>query len=159
MAQTNINFWMLFQLIVDFFLVGLIIFLIKRMKSGLLKEAAKETSLQLMGMIEPLIKETETVAKAFEAQLKEKKHIVNRLNEELDSRIISLNMLLNRAKACTDDNSGKVAATGQVYKQQEAILKLYAEKYDPETIAKKLSMPKGEVELVIDLKTKFLSHK
>ncbi|MFH0730489.1 MAG: hypothetical protein V2B19_29610 [Pseudomonadota bacterium] len=117
-----------------------------------------ETSLQLMGMIEPLIKETEAVAKSFEAQLKEKKRLIHRLNEDLDSRIISLNLLLNRARAL-DYGSGNPGATGQVYKQQEAILSLYAQKHDAEAIAKKLSMPKGEVELVIDLKTKFLSYK
>jgi hypothetical protein len=110
-------------------------------------------------MIEPLIKETETVAKSFEAQLKEKKVLIHRLNEDLDSRIISMNLLLNRAKAYMDGESGKSAATGQIYKQQEAILALYGQKYDVEAIAQKLSMPKGEVELVIDLKTKFLSYK
>jgi hypothetical protein len=158
MALSNINFWVVFQFVLDFFLVVLILFFIRGMKSRLKKEAAMETSLQLMGMIEPLIKETEAVAKSFEAQLKEKKHLIHRLNEDLDSRIISLNLLLNRAKAL-EYESGKPVATGQVYKQQEAILNLYAQKHDADAIAKKLSIPKGEVELVIDLKTKFLSYK
>jgi hypothetical protein len=156
MALSNINFWVAFQLGLDFVLVVLILFFIRRMKSGLKKETAIEASLQLMGMIEPLIKESEAVAKSFEAQLKEKKQLIHRLNEDLDSRIISLNLLLNRAKAL-EGGSGKQTATAQVYKQQEAILNLYAQKLDAEAIAKKLSMPKGEVELVIDLKTKFLS--
>jgi hypothetical protein len=135
------------------------LFFIRGMKSGLRKEAAREASLQLLEMIEPLIKETETVAKSFEAQLKEKKVLIHRLNEDLDSRIISMNLLLNRAKSYMDGESGKPAATGQIYRQQEAILALYGQKYDVEAIAQKLSMPKGEVELVIDLKTKFLSYK
>jgi hypothetical protein len=156
MAFSNINFWIVFQLVFDFVLVVLIFFFIRRMKSGLRKEAALETTQQLIGMIEPLIKETEAVAKSFEAQLKEKKHLIYRLNEDLDTRIISLTMLLNRAKAL-DGESGKSAATGQVYKQQDAILKLHAQGIDTEAIAKNLSIPKGEVELVIDLKTKFLS--
>jgi hypothetical protein len=159
MALSNLNSWIVFQLVIDFVLVVMILFFIRRMKSRLRQEAARETSLQLVEMIEPLIKETEAVANSFEAQLKEKKHLINRLNEDLDSRIISLNLLLNRAKAYMDDESGKPAATGQVYRQQEAILELYAQNYDTEAIAKKLSMPKGEVELVIDLKTKFLSYK
>lgn len=159
MVLSNINAWIVFQLIIDFVLVVLMLFFIRGMKSGLRKEAARETSLQLVEMIEPLIKESEAVAKSFETQLKEKKVLIHCLNEDLDSRIISLNLLLNRAKAYMDDKSGKSAATGQVYKQQEAILKLYGQNYDVEAIAQKLSMPKGEVELVIDLKTKFLSYK
>lgn len=159
MTQELIIFWIIFLLLADAAVVGLILFFVRKLKTGLKHEVAKETSLHLLGMIEPLIKEAEAVANSFDTQLKEKKQLVNRLNEDLDTRIISLNMLLNRAKACLNVEMGKPEATGQVYKQQEAILKLHAEKMDPETIAKKLSMPKGEVELVIDLKTKFLAPK
>ena len=129
--------------------------LMRNMKAKLRKEAAKETSHQLIEMMEPLIRDAQAVAAAFDEQLKEKKKLVYKLNQDLDSRIISLNMLLNRARVYSDDKQNTMTVPGNVYKQQEAILELHRQKVDVETIAKKLAMPKGEVELVIDLKTKF----
>lgn len=150
MPVFNINFWVVFLMVLDIVLVVLMLFFIRNMKSGLRKEAVREASRELMGMIEPLIKETEAVARTFEAQLAEKKQLVNQLNEELDSRTASLNLLLNRAKAVTTDPRDQSSSTG--HEQQEAILDLYSQNYDAETIAQKLSMPRGKVDLVIDLK-------
>ena len=41
--------------------------------------------------------------------------------------------------------------------QQNKILSLYYQNLDVDTIAQKLSLPKGEVRLVIDLKEKFIA--
>lgn len=158
MAGSGFNYWVLVQIGLDGVLVTLVLLLMRHMKSAIGKEAARDASRQVMAMIEPLIKETEAVANAFEDQLKEKKQLAHQLNEDLDRRIISLNMLLNRARSYLDDGPGKAAA-GQVYKQQDAILELYKQRHDSETIAKRLSIPKAEVDLVIDLKTAFLSKK
>lgn len=155
MIFSDTNLWIISLVVLDLVLVIAVLLFIRSMKSGLRRQAAMEASRQLMEKIEPLIKETDSVAKAFEEQLKEKKLLVNQLNKDLDSRIISMNMLLNRAKSYMDDEAGNADAAGQVYKQQEAILDLYAQRHDAESIAKKLAMPKGEVELVIDLKRKF----
>ncbi|MDX9786426.1 MAG: hypothetical protein RBT11_06610 [Desulfobacterales bacterium] len=155
MEFTYINFWIIFQLVIDLALVVLILLLIRNMKTMLRKEAARETSREVIELMAPFIKETRAVAVAFEDQLKKKKKLVYQLNQDLDNRIISLNMLLNRAKACLDDPLGALVTPGQVCKQTEAILELHRQHLDVETIAKKLAMPKGEVELVIDLKTKF----
>lgn len=159
MEVTYINFWITFQMVIDFVLVVLILLLIRNMKSRLRKEAARETSRQVIEMMAPFIRETQAVAASFEQQLKEKKKLVHQLNQGLDNRIISLNMLLNRAKACLNDATGPKdsESSGQVYQQTEAILELHRQQMTVEDIAKKLAMPKGEVELVIDLKTKFQS--
>jgi Family of unknown function (DUF6115) len=158
MAVAGVNYWVLFQIVMDGVLVALVLLLMRHMKSAIGKEAAMEASQNLMAMMEPLVREAEAVARSFEEQLKEKKNLAYQLNEDLDRRIISLNMLLNRARAYLDDGPGKAAA-GQVYKQQDAILELYNQHHDSEAIAKKLSIPKAEVDLVIDLKTAFLSKK
>jgi hypothetical protein len=154
----GVNLWILCQIVMDGVLVALVLLLMRHMKSAISREAAREASQHLMGMIEPLIREAQAVASSFEDQLKEKKDLAHQLNEDLDRRIISLNMLLNRARSYLDDGPGKHLA-GQVYKQQDAILKLYNQHHDSEAIAKKLSIPKAEVDLVIDLKTAFFSNK
>lgn len=155
MELNSIHFWVVFQLVIDFALVVLIVLLIRNMKAQLNKEAARETSGQVMEMMAPLVREARAVAASFDEQLKEKKKLVYQLNRDLDSRIISLNLLLNRARAYSDGGPGAPSAPGQVYKQQEAILELHRQKMDTDAIGKKLGIPKGEVELVIDLKTKF----
>jgi hypothetical protein len=67
-----------------------------------------------------------------------------------------MNLLLNRAAAQTPENIEKERpAQSHIFDQQKAILKMYGENHDPEEIAKRLSMPRGEVDLVIDLKKKF----
>lgn len=157
MVIPNIDFWGIFQLLIDFVLVLMILLLVRRMKAGMRREAVIEASRQLIAMIEPLVKETHSVAGLLEDQLKEKKQLVSRLNEDLDSRIASLNLLLNRAGAFLDGTPGKSRGRVQLSKQQDAILTLYNQHHDVESIAKMLSLPKGEVKLVIDLKAKFLS--
>ena len=152
----SVQFWVVFQIVLDLFLVVLVLFFIRKYKSGLRQEAAREASRQVIDLLEPLLKQAESTAAAFESQLKEKARLVRSINESLDSRIISLNLLLNRAAAqASHSTKSEDSAQSHVYDQQEAILKLYGENHDPEEIAKRLSMPRGEVDLVIDLKKKF----
>jgi hypothetical protein len=161
MALHSVQYWILFQIVLDFFLVILILLFIRSYKSGLRKEAAEEAARQVISLLEPLLKEARTTALTFEEQLKEKARLVQNINERLDSRIISLNLLLNRADAHLSeaDSDGEDSTKNHIYDQQKAILKLYAENHDPEEIAKRLSLPRGEVDLVIDLKKKFTGGK
>ncbi len=120
------------------------------------RETSSEAAEQVIGVIEPLLKEADSAAKEFESQLSEKKQLISNLNERLDSRIISLNLLLNRAQTGLS-NKPESGSAGQehVYDQQESILELYNKGHKAEAIAEKLSMPKGEVDLVLDMKKKF----
>ena len=156
MSFHSVQYWVVFQIVLDLFLVVLILLFIRSYKSGLRREAAQEAARLVIGLLEPLLKEAKTTAATFEDQLKEKARLVQSINERLDSRIISLNLLLNRATAQLSDGADDEESPGNhIYDQQNAILKLYGENHDPEEIAKRLSMPRGEVDLVIDLKKKF----
>ena len=156
MAFHSVQFWVVFQIVLDLFLVILVLLFIRSYKSGLRREAARDAARQVVGLLEPLLKEAKSTAITFENQLKEKARLVRSINERLDSRIISLNLLLNRAAVLIPENVKSEDSTpNHIFDQQEAILKMYGENHDPEEIAKKLSMPRGEVDLVIDLKKKF----
>ncbi len=153
----SIEIWVVFQMVVDLILVVLILHLLRAMKSSMQIDVSKEAYEQVMGMVEPLLKEASITAKTFEGQLSEKNKLINRLNEKLDSRIISLNLLMNRAQSVSlsSDNKTNIDCDEHVYDQQEAILSLYEKGESTDTIARKLTMPIGEVNLVIDLKKKF----
>lgn len=156
MALHSVQFWVVFQIVLDLFLVILVLLFIRNYRSGLRREAARDAARQVIGMLEPLLKEAKSTAATFENQLKEKSRLVRSINERLDSRIISLNLLLNRSAALVSENAkSENPVRNHIFDQQEAILKMYGENHDPEEIARRLSMPRGEVDLVIDLKKKF----
>jgi hypothetical protein len=156
MALYSVQFWVVFQIVLDLFLVALVLLFIRSYRSGLRREAAQDAARQVVGLLEPLLMEAKSTAATFENQLKEKARLVRSINERLDSRIISLNLLLNRAAAqVSDSTKNEGPAQNHIFDQQEAILKMFGENHDPEEIAKRLSMPRGEVDLVIDLKKKF----
>ncbi len=157
MKVLSIELWVVVQMFIDFVLVVLILYLLRNLKSGVRQDVSKETYEYVVSLIEPLLKESKAAAELFETQLKEKNSLINDLNAKLDKRIVSLNLLLNRSETTIPtNNKNNTSATVNVYDQQEAIWNMYEQGEKIVTIAKKLSMPKGEVELVVDLKKKFM---
>ena len=78
----------------------------------------------------------------------------------IDNRLISLNLFLNRIDAhlplpSEDSSFGQI----HVYDQQEAIANLHKKGKSADAIAQTLDLPKGEVDLVLDLKKKLLDMK
>jgi hypothetical protein len=155
----TIKFWVAFQMAVDVVMVFLVVYFLRSLRSGSFRDVSKETGTRIIQMLEPLIRDADSTAKSFEKQLKEKKRLIDRLNESLDGRIISLNLLLNRTDALfTSDFRGCVSGDRKhVFDQQEAILEQFNKGHDAATAARTLSIPKNEVEMVYDLKQKFLS--
>jgi hypothetical protein len=153
----TVKFWIAFQMVIDLVLVLLIVYFLRYFRTVIPKDASGEAVKRIIGMLEPLLKEADTTAKAFERQLKEKNRIIQQLNERLDSRIISLNLLLTRAETCQRIGGiPEIETHSDVYDQQKAIVDLFNSGHDVQTVAGKLALPKREVEMVFNLKRKFL---
>ncbi|MCK4388855.1 MAG: hypothetical protein KAV83_01290 [Desulfobacterales bacterium] len=148
MFSASLQFWVILQLVVDLFLIILFIIFVRQFKAGGASLASSRVEPLPQGL-EPLLKEAEKVAGQFETQLKEKQRLVKRLNEHLDSRIISLNLLLNRAEVC------EKKPHKHVYDLQEQIIALGVKGLGPQEIANRMGISKGEVTLVLELKRKF----
>ncbi len=134
---------------------------------------AFDSAREILDMLEPLVMESKKAALSFDDQIREKRKLSKDLNDALDTRIISINLLLSRADALqkkleerqrTIQQAEPVLKTvhspsreSNVVDQQNQIIDLYYQKADVDTIAQKLSLPKGEVQLVIDLKEKFIA--
>ncbi|MFZ5571712.1 MAG: DUF6115 domain-containing protein [Thermodesulfobacteriota bacterium] len=156
MKGLSIEFLTTMMIVIDLMLMLFLLYFVRSIRTGLQREISARAAEKVFRLIEPLFKEAEMAAKDFEKQLREKNQIIKQLNEKLDSRIISLNLLLNRADL--NLRSGSLGAEqAHVYDQQTAIGRLYEKGYDAASIARELTMPKGEVELVIDLKKKLLA--
>ena len=133
------------------------IILIKRFgkinRKGILE---KETQL-----FESVIKDADKMEKKLTEKLNEKYHFVNKLNEQLDKRIASLNILMNRTSIIlsSQNNHEKTdkGLTESISSKKHEILQLAGDGCDVEEIAHKLSLPKGEVMLVLNL-SKSIHH-
>lgn len=98
----SLEFWMALQLIFDLIIVLLIIRALKSIRQSIsitmpdMENTAKEAVEQMIATIEPILKDAEKKSRAFESQIKEKNETIVALNERLDKRMISLNLILSR---------------------------------------------------------------
>ncbi|MBE9580794.1 MAG: hypothetical protein IMF18_04160 [Proteobacteria bacterium] len=156
MLPTSVEFWAIIQIIVDLCLIVLFIVFVRQVKVLSDRSGASGTE-HITDTLEPVLRDAQEVAGQFEVQLKEKQNIVRRLNEHLDSRIISLNLLLNRAEASLA--SGGSEATRHKEKDvchlQQEIITLSETGLSSEKIANRLGIAKGEVSLVLGLRKRF----
>lgn len=158
MIFLSTEFWIVFQICVLLFLFLIIWYFFKNSRPVTVDNSkiTSESADQIVKLLEPLLKEAESSAMVFESQILEKKQLIKQLNEKLDSRIISLNLLLNRADACLLNNAN-LKTDIDVAGIQEAILSLYKDGYTTGAISKELSLSEKEIDLVIGLKKKFLA--
>jgi uncharacterized membrane protein len=173
-ALLSEQFWIAVQMILIIFLAFLLFRLAKTVRAlkremagrnmdsdGKQKVLSSEGAEKILSLLEPLIREADSAARLFETQIMEKKILIRQLNDTLDSRIISLNILINRADAClaskTFNASGDPYATSGIGDMQEAILAMFSKGLDAQTISEKLAVARKEVDLVISLKKKFIA--
>jgi len=156
MLPTSVEFWAIMQIIVDLCLIVLFIVFVRQVKALGDRSGASGTE-HITDTLEPVLRDAQEVAGQFEVQLKEKQNIVRRLNEHLDRRIISLNLLLNRAEASLASGGSKAARhkDKDVCHLQQEIITLSEKGLSSEKIANRLGIAKGEVSLVLDLRKRF----
>ncbi len=141
-------------------------------------KAGIEKSSEILDMLESLVVDAKAAAENFEEQIREKRMLSKTLNDALDSRIISINLLLSRAKTlheklesqqdkviqqagtlCSQTGAPPSRQTSRVnvFDQQQQIIDMYYRKKDVDSIAQALSIPREEVRMVIELKEKFIA--
>ncbi len=174
----SIEFWIAILFLINFIFIIFLFLLVKKvnhLNSGDLIHGHGDdnqeefghvsgSAVDIIEIIEPLVKESKKVALTFDEQIKEKKRLIKELNDALDSRIISINLLLSRADVLQKKMEEKQnrsrfqpSSASTVFDQQNQIIDMYNQNFDVDSIAQRLSIPKGEVLLVIDLKKKFIA--
>ena len=100
------EFWIGIQFIIDLFIILCFLIFVKRAarmraassfngKNVIDQENTEKASNEIIGMLEPFLKESKATADSFDRQIKEKKKLIHELNDSLDSRIISINLLIS----------------------------------------------------------------
>ncbi len=183
----SIEVWIAILFFLNFFLILMVFLILKKMNRLNLASAdaglsenrtdsdgqASRSAEDIINLLEPLVKESRKAAISFDKQIKEKRHLLKELNDALDSRIISINLLLSRADALQKKIEAKQnqanyssplpndinanSFSNEVINEQNQIIEMYNNNFTTDDIAQSLSIPKGEVQLVIDLKKKFIA--
>ena len=94
------------------------------------------------------MEEAETICRSFSKNLEEKKEIANRLLEQLESKIQGLDLLVH-------ESGGKEGGFHPPFREKEDFHQIFAMAEagcDIPEIARKLGLPKGEVQFVLALR-------
>ena len=104
---------------------------------------------------EALIHDSGETAGQFNNQLQNKVAFIKKLNQKLDKRISSLNLLLNRSNLVLSENSQqsecKQPSDKDCKTRRGEILKLAKTGHQIEAIARKLAVPRDEVMLTLNM--------
>jgi len=137
---------------IDVLLFGFVLLLLKRSR----RTNRSATLSEEIMTFEALVRESDHAAVQFNKQLQEKHQAVKTLNDRLDKRIHSLNLLVNRADAAisryTSPPGEDHPAGAGADSRQTAIRELTKKGFSIEEIARKLSIQRGEVTLVLNMK-------
>ena len=150
----ELKYLIVLQLAIDFAIFVVFILLIRRLR--FLDKGSSSLNSKLK-IYESFLKDADNISVKFKEMLKEKKDIINKLNEQLEKRIKNLNTLLNRADALLfkhRQSNQDVHVQDSLTNHTKKIVELAKEGFDLDYISESLVIPKEEVMLVLDLKKK-----
>lgn len=128
----------------------------RRTRRRMESESVKAVHTQVLSLLEPVLAEAKSVADAFDGHVAEKRLLVTELNESLEKRIASLKLLLNRADAIMarkqQPPEEEETAEQRITESRKKVLQLAAKGLSVDQIAERLTLPKGEVALVVGLR-------
>jgi DNA-binding NarL/FixJ family response regulator len=151
MEFMDLKFLIFTQIGIDIVIIIVFILLIKKI-SFFKRNSSLNKGLD---KYESMLCDAVRISEQFKDQLEEKKHMIKMLNQHLEKRITSLNMMLNRTDALLFHNRQyENVDKGFLNHHKKEILKLEKQGHSSEQIADTLSISREEVMLVLDLKRK-----
>ena len=157
MPVTDLQVLIFAQIGIDIAIIVLFLIVVRRFRHN----SRAKTFDKGVTILESLLTDADKLAQQFNDQLEEKHRLIKKLNEQLDSRINGLTMLLQRADTILSSPlQGPADSHGTLHSlntQAQEIMGLANSGCRLEEIAERLSIPKEEVKLILDLREK-LSH-
>ena len=151
MEFIDLKFLIITQIGIDLVIIIVFILLIKK-TSFFKRDSSLNKGLKLY---ESMLSDASRISEQFKEQLEEKKYMIKMLNQHLEKRITSLNVMLNRTDALLFHNRQyDNMDSGSFDNQKKEILQLEKQGHSLEQIADILSIPREKVMLVLDIKKK-----
>lgn len=152
MTETNLQIWVAIPMAANILMLLFVLLFLRRTARKLEADAARKGAAKVMAALSPMLQQAQETAGELDRQLREKQRIMQDLNETLDRRIASLNLLVNRADATL--KATETRGDGQSADTRDVVLDLYERGVGADQIAEELSMRRGEVDLILELKRK-----
>jgi hypothetical protein len=114
----------------------------------------KEIFEQGIKLFESMLSDADEVSGQFQEEISIKYSLLKKLSLQLDNRIDSLNVLLNRADILLSEGKSVPKGNhpaGSILNRQKEIVELAVKGCSVEEIANRLLIPKGEIKLILDL--------
>ncbi|MGD2028817.1 MAG: hypothetical protein PVG86_02675 [Desulfobacterales bacterium] len=151
MEFIDLKILILTQMAIDVVIIIVFIVLIKKIRF-FKRDSSLNKGLKLY---ESMLTDARRISEQFKEQLEEKKHVIKIMNQHLEKRITSLNVMLNRTDALLFHNKQYDNMDSISFDTQEKeILKLEKQGHSSAQIADILSIPREKVMLVLDIKKK-----
>lgn len=158
MSLVQLKLLILVLIATDFFIIFAFIFITRRLKSF----NSRESFDRQIKIFESMLADADKVSDSLRKELEEKRQTIKKLNQKLDTRIVSLKVLLKRADAMQDskrsqpaDNAGAAGGSDEISSlaetREKQIIKMARKGYHIEKIAGSLSIPREEVKFIMDL--------
>ncbi|MGE4518644.1 MAG: hypothetical protein AB7E04_03965 [Desulfobacteraceae bacterium] len=158
MDISQFKIWISILLVIDFLIVAGIFFYLSGIKKEMEKKVFEKASKEAFDLLSPFFNEAEKTAEKFDMLIREKRKIVNQLNETLDSRISTLTFLVNRAEnAINSASSQNMPEQDEIMPLQSShakITELFSKGLKVEEISKELGISAGEVSMILSLRKK-----
>jgi uncharacterized protein YoxC len=146
LKHPNLVDWL--QIVLDLALIGfLVVFFRERGKTN---SGGEELANSLAG----IIKDTNAIAVEFDANLKERQQLIQRITSKLDQKLEEAQKICQRVEGLQREVQVPVSHQTPTPRHPETneIIKLARKGHDAPSIAQRLQKPLGEVEMVLSLK-------
>lgn len=158
MNLAPMEFWLLFQVVLEAIIVILIIFFLVRLRRA--SAFSGRGPRELEETLERFLSESEKLSTAFTENLKQKKELSLSLLLKLERKINEMNILLEQAERSLSqvEISGPPdmdKANPATPENRALVLKLANKGQSVEEIARAARLHRGEVELILDLEKQF----
>jgi hypothetical protein len=150
MSEFDLKYLITVLISIDILLMAVCVFLILKIRL-IPKTEVFERGIKIF---ESMIGDADEVSGQFQEQIRIKYSQIKNLSVQLDNRIDSLNIMLNRADILLSEGKSvpKVnLPAGSILNRQNEIVELAGKGCSVEEIANRLLISKGEIKLILDL--------
>ena len=160
MSDIQIGFWVFLQIAIDIILLVMIfVYLVrdrKRKPAPSFEEVNEEKLNVLSDSINQMIKESKRILNEMHERIEEQKRSLERMTEKLDRKKEEIDLSMKKVDGSLHrlkkDSDETFLTDDENHDKYQQVISLARKGLTVEEIEKRVQLPRGEVELILDLK-------